>query len=158
MTDSPADRRFTPDRRAVTLGLGAALAAPGLVRAQQPWPQGRQIRIVVPFTPAGATDVLARIMADKLAGLPAYTHTVGQVFGPGVSLVFALKVLFLAVTRANAVWRVPLLDDGSVSKVSAFFSPGLVPLVLRLLAFPKYRSRARTSQAEPKSRSKTPSM
>lgn len=69
MTDSPADRRFTPDRRAVTLGLGAALAAPGVVRAQQPWPQGRQIRIVVPFTPAGATDVLARIMADKLAGM-----------------------------------------------------------------------------------------
>jgi gluconolactonase len=31
-------------------------------------------------------------------------------------------VLFLAVTRGNAVWRVPLLDDGSVSKVSTFFT------------------------------------
>lgn len=26
------------------------------------------------------------------------------------------------MTRGNAVWRVPLLDDGSVSKVSAFFT------------------------------------
>jgi gluconolactonase len=30
------------------------------------------------------------------------------------------KVLFVAVTRANAVWRGPLLADGSVSKVGAF--------------------------------------
>jgi gluconolactonase len=32
------------------------------------------------------------------------------------------KVLYLAVTRGNAVWRVPLLDDGSVSKVGQFFA------------------------------------
>lgn len=31
-------------------------------------------------------------------------------------------ILYLAVTRGNQVWRVPLLDDGSVSKVSAFFT------------------------------------
>jgi gluconolactonase len=29
-------------------------------------------------------------------------------------------VLFLAVTRANAIWRVPLLPDGSVTKVGTF--------------------------------------
>ncbi len=32
------------------------------------------------------------------------------------------KVLYLAVTRGNAVWRVPLLEDGSVSKVGQFFT------------------------------------
>ena len=32
------------------------------------------------------------------------------------------RVLFLAVTRGNAVWRVPLLEDGCVSKVSNFFT------------------------------------
>jgi gluconolactonase len=32
------------------------------------------------------------------------------------------RVLYLAVTRGNQVWRVPLLADGSVSKVSAFFT------------------------------------
>jgi gluconolactonase len=31
-------------------------------------------------------------------------------------------VLYLAATRGNQVWRVPLLDDGSVAKVSAFFT------------------------------------
>jgi len=40
----------------------------------------------------------------------------------GVALSPDERVLFLAVTRGNAVWRVPLLQDGSVSKVSAFFT------------------------------------
>jgi gluconolactonase len=40
----------------------------------------------------------------------------------GVALAPDERVLYLAVTRGNAVWRVPLLDDGSVSKVSAFFT------------------------------------
>lgn len=40
----------------------------------------------------------------------------------GVALSPDERVLFLAVTRGNAVWRVPLLEDGSVSKVSAFFT------------------------------------
>ena len=40
----------------------------------------------------------------------------------GVALSPDERVLYLAVTRGNAVWRVPLLDDGSVSKVSAFFT------------------------------------
>jgi gluconolactonase len=40
----------------------------------------------------------------------------------GVALSPDERVLYLAVTRANQVWRVPLMDDGSVSKVSAFFT------------------------------------
>ncbi|WP_321932457.1 SMP-30/gluconolactonase/LRE family protein [Burkholderia cenocepacia] len=32
------------------------------------------------------------------------------------------KVLFVAMTRGNAVWRMPLQADGSVSKVSQFFT------------------------------------
>ena len=32
------------------------------------------------------------------------------------------KVLYLAVTRGNAVWRMPLLEDGSVAKVGQFFT------------------------------------
>jgi len=40
----------------------------------------------------------------------------------GVALSPDGKVLFLAVTRGNCVWRVPLLADGSVSKVSQFFT------------------------------------
>lgn len=40
----------------------------------------------------------------------------------GVALSPDERVLYLAVTRANQVWRAPLMDDGSVSKVSAFFT------------------------------------
>ncbi|NDZ18091.1 gluconolactonase [Variovorax sp. WS11] len=38
----------------------------------------------------------------------------------GVALDVEQKVLFVAVTRGNAIWRAPLLADGSVSKVGAF--------------------------------------
>ena len=38
----------------------------------------------------------------------------------GIALDATGKVLYVAVTRANQVWRGPLLADGSVSKVGAF--------------------------------------
>lgn len=40
----------------------------------------------------------------------------------GVALSPDGNVLYLAVTRGNCVWRVPLMADGSVSKVSQFFT------------------------------------
>lgn len=55
-----------PDRRSVLAGfatMGAAAFAPA--RAQQGWPS-QVIRVVVPFTPGGSTDVLARLIAHKL--------------------------------------------------------------------------------------------
>ena len=45
--------------------LAAALAAPFVAQAQQPWPQ-RPLRLVVPFPPGGASDLLGRLMADQL--------------------------------------------------------------------------------------------
>jgi gluconolactonase len=47
----------------------------------------------------------------------------GNVPSPnGLALSPDERVLYLGVTRGNQVWRVPLLDDGSVSKVGAFFT------------------------------------
>jgi gluconolactonase len=40
----------------------------------------------------------------------------------GVALSPDGRVLYLAMTRGNCVWRVPLMPDGSVSKVSQFFT------------------------------------
>ena len=42
--------------------LGAALATPALA---QNFPE-RGVRYIVPFTPAGLTDIMARIMANRL--------------------------------------------------------------------------------------------
>jgi gluconolactonase len=47
----------------------------------------------------------------------------GNVPSPnGVALAPDERVLYLGVTRGNQFWRVPLLDDGSVAKVGAFFT------------------------------------
>ena len=54
--------------------LGASLIAPALARpalAQAAWP-ARSIRLVVGFTPAGTTDIAARIVAERLG------HRLGQ--------------------------------------------------------------------------------
>lgn len=65
-------------------------------------PSGRLYRL----RPDGRLDLL-------LANVPSPN---------GVALSPDERVLYLAVTRGNQVWRVPLLDDGSVAKVGAFFT------------------------------------
>ncbi len=53
------------DRRIFVASAGAAALTPWNASAQGAWPAGRSIKITVPFPPAGATDVLGRIMADR---------------------------------------------------------------------------------------------
>ncbi|WP_067065891.1 Bug family tripartite tricarboxylate transporter substrate binding protein [Roseateles chitosanitabidus] len=52
------------NRRAL-LALSSVACWPGLVRAQSTWP-ARPLRIIVPFPPAGTTDILARALAPEL--------------------------------------------------------------------------------------------
>ncbi len=56
-----------PIHRRAFVALALALLAPQVAFAQNGWPAGHTIKIIVPFPPGGATDVIARIMADKLA-------------------------------------------------------------------------------------------
>ncbi len=54
----------TPSRRTL-LALGTGLAAAPFVRAQSSWPS-RPVKIIVPLNAGGATDAVARMLADKL--------------------------------------------------------------------------------------------
>ena len=65
-------------------------------------PTGRVYRL----TPAGQLNVL-------LANVPSPN---------GIVLSLDEKFLFVAATRGNCVWRMPLLADGSVAKAGQFFT------------------------------------
>jgi tripartite-type tricarboxylate transporter receptor subunit TctC len=53
------------DRRRLIVGTAALVAAPAIARSQSQWPS-QVIKFVVPFAPGGSTDILARVIAQKL--------------------------------------------------------------------------------------------
>jgi len=81
--------------RIVLAVLAASLAA--TAAQAQTWPS-KPVRYVVPFPPAGATDILARIMAEKLSG------PFGQ------SVIVENRPVRRA-TSARSLWRNPLFPD-----------------------------------------------
>lgn len=74
------------------------------------------------FTDQGQTglhDPTGRVYRLRPSG--QLEMVIGGIPSPnGIALDAAGKVLFVAVTRANQVWRGPLLSDHTVSKVGAF--------------------------------------
>lgn len=57
--------KFLPDRRHL-IAAALALCAFGGAQAQGEWPRGQMIRMVVPFTAGSGTDIVARLVAEKL--------------------------------------------------------------------------------------------
>jgi tripartite-type tricarboxylate transporter receptor subunit TctC len=71
-------------RHLLAAGLGT-LAAPAIVRAQTKYPE-RTIRLVVPFAPAGPTDIIGRKVAEKMTALLGQTMIVDNKAGAAGSI------------------------------------------------------------------------
>ncbi len=64
--------------------LAALAAAPILAQAQAPWPS-KPIRYIVPFAPGGTTDILARVVGEKLGMALGQTIVIDNKPGQGGS-------------------------------------------------------------------------
>ena len=67
------------------LGAAAALALTGTGHAQSAWPN-KPVRLVVPFTPGGSSDILGRAIGQKLTESLGQPVVVDNVPGAGGSL------------------------------------------------------------------------
>lgn len=71
-------------RNLLALGAGA-LAIPTSAWAQAKYPE-RTVRLVVPFAPAGPTDIIGRMVAEKMTGLLGQTMVVENKSGAAGSI------------------------------------------------------------------------
>src|SRR6267154_2016118 len=67
-------------RRSVLVAGLSTLAAPDMVRAQAKYPD-RPVRLVIPFAPAGPTDIIGRMAAEKMTALLGQTMIVDNKAG-----------------------------------------------------------------------------
>ena len=72
-------------RRHLLIGAAGTIAAPAIVRAQAKYPD-RTIKLVVPFAPAGPTDIIGRKAAEKLTALLGQTVIVENKAGAAGSI------------------------------------------------------------------------
>ena len=72
------------NRRTFLNRLGATLLAPLAARAEQPYPAGQTVKVVVCYPPGGTSDVVGRIVADRLTaawGVPVIVENVAGANG-----------------------------------------------------------------------------
>lgn len=110
-------------RRRHLLALPAALALPGVAQAQA-WPT-RPVRMIVPFPPGGTTDVVARLVAQRLS------VTLGQ------SVVIENRAGAGGTLGSDLVAKSP--PDGQAFVVSNIASHGVGPSVYRTMPYDSVR-------------------
>jgi tripartite-type tricarboxylate transporter receptor subunit TctC len=135
---SPARRKLVATA-ALSLAASLATLAPALSWAQAVWPN-KAVRIVVPYAPGGANDILARVLAEKLtpvlgqpvlvenkpgAGAMVGSDFVAKAAPDGYTLLMAASgpMVFNPVLVAKLPYN-PLTDLAPISIVGSF------PLIL----------------------------
>jgi len=78
------------NRRDALVLTAAALLTADRTLAQSAWPRGQPIRLVVPFTAGSGTDVVARLLAEKLGPALSTSIVVDNRAGAGGTLGAAL--------------------------------------------------------------------
>lgn len=110
-------------RRRHLLALPAALVLPGIARAQA-WPT-RPVRMIVPFPPGGTTDVVARLVAQRLSVALGQSFVIENRAGAGGTLGSDL------VAKSA--------PDGLAFVVSNIASHGVGPSVYRTMPYDSVR-------------------
>ena len=116
---------------ALTLALGAALA-PWCALAQDAWPS-RPIRLILPFPPGGGTDILGRLIAERLTanlGQPVVAENRGGAGGnvgaeaaaksapDGYTIVLVAPSLAISPSLYSTLGYDPVKDFAPVSLVA----------------------------------------
>lgn len=110
------------------LGVGAALAAPAWSLAQDKYPS-RSVRVVVPFAAGGTTDVVARLVLQKLSDEMGETFVVENKGGAngiiGSSFVARAKPdgYTLLINTAGAQTLSPVIYDNAGYEALGSFEP-----------------------------------
>ncbi len=117
-------------RLLLRLPLAAALAAPGLARAQG-FP-ARTVRVIVPYAAGGGTDITARLMAQHASGVSGQSFTVENRGGgasiPGTQAVataaadgYTLGVMDLSLVTNPGLFgtRLPYDTEKDIAAVGA---------------------------------------
>ena len=127
---SPARRKLVATA-ALSLAASLATLAPAQSWAQSAWPN-KAVRIVVPYAPGGANDILARVVAEKLA--PALGQPVLVENKPGagaaVGTEFVVKAAPDGYTLLMAASGPIVFNPALVAKLAYNPITDLVPISL----------------------------
>ena len=125
--------QFSSSKRMAVLGTAFTLLASlsGVVHAQTAWPS-KPVRIVVPYAPGGANDILARVVAEKLA--PVLGQPVVVENKPGAGAIVGTELVVKAApdgyTLLMAASGPIVFNPALVAKLSYNPMTDLTPITL----------------------------